>query len=224
MSLPPTTFKSLTYNKFSGIDLVFCVGLTGGIGSGKTTVSNAFHELGITIIDTDVIAREVVAKGTPCLHELEAHFGASILTANNELDRKKLREIIFSDAEEKRWVEALLHPVIQQQTQQELAASQSTYSILSSPLLLESPDAARVDRILVVDIPEAEQVKRTKHRDGVSEQQIENTMTAQLPRAQRLAKADDILDNSGSIENTRKQVKALDSRYRELARTHSYDR
>ncbi len=202
---------------------MFCIGLTGGIGSGKTTVSNAFHELGITIVDTDVIAREVVAKDTPCLNALEAHFGTHILTANNELDRKKLRDIIFSNAEEKRWVEALLHPVIRQQTQRELAASQSTYTILSSPLLLESPDAALVDRVLVIDIPEEEQVKRTLSRDDVSEKQVKNTMTSQLSRAQRLAKADDILDNSGSIENTHKQVKALDSHYRKLAKAHSYD-
>lgn len=198
---------------------MYCVGLAGGIGSGKTTASDIFHELGITIVDTDVIAREVVAKGSPSLAALAQHFGRQIFTENDELDRKKLREIIFSDASSKDWVEGLLHPVIREQTRHALAESQSPYTILSSPLLLESPDAALVDRVLVVDVSEDNQLRRTKTRDGVSHDQIQTTIAAQLPRAQRLAKADDILDNSGSLDQLRKQVQALDLRYRELAKS-----
>ena len=198
---------------------MYCVGLTGGIGSGKTTVSNLFQDLGITIVDTDVIARKVVAKGSPALTALAQHFSPTILTDSGELDRKKLRGIIFSDASEKAWVEDLLHPVIREQTRLTLTASKSPYTILSSPLLLESPDAALVDRVLVVDISEDDQILRTETRDGVGKDQIQNTIAAQMPRAQRLAKADDILDNSGSLDQLRKRVHALDLRYRELAKS-----
>lgn len=185
------------------------IGLTGGIGSGKSTVSRCFEQLGIAVVDTDVIAREVVAKDSLSLGAITAHFGADILTPEGELDRRKLREIIFSQPAEKLWLERLLHPVIREHTRAQLAQVTSAYAILSSPLLIESPDVALVHGIIVVDVPESEQTRRVMRRDGVSQSQIEKTLLSQIDRASRLKKADYIIDNSGSIANTEAQVATL---------------
>lgn len=192
---------------------MFIVGLTGGIGSGKTTVSNLFNELGVTIVDTDVIAREVVQVGSQCLYEIEQHFGSSILLDDGNLDRKKLRTIIFSAPEEKRWLESLLHPVIRKQTRQALESSSSAYTIFSSPLLLESPDTELVDRIAVVDITAEQQVLRTTIRDKTNTSQVKKIIATQLSREEKLAKADDIIDNSGEVEHTKQQVRNLHKQY-----------
>ncbi len=197
---------------------MLCVGLTGGIGSGKTTVSDAFHALGITIVDTDIIARDIVKPGSYCLGEIAKHFGNNILDKNEALDRKQLREIIFRDNSEKLWLESLMHPVIRQKTEQQVQHSTSPYTILSSPLLIESPDIKLVDRVLVVDVPESIQVSRTHLRDGVDETQIQRTIAAQLTRDKRLARADDIIDNSDTKSHTLNQVKQLHTKYLALAK------
>lgn len=200
---------------------MFCIGLTGGIASGKTTISNAFADLGIHIIDTDVIAREVVQPGSFCLTEIDQRFGSNILESNGSLARKKLREIIFNRPEEKDWLEQLMHPVIAQQTREQIASAPLPYCILSSPLLIESPDIEIVNRILVVDVPEALQISRTLERDKVSETQVKNTINAQLSRNDRLTRADDIINNSGSKEHALEQVMSLHRTYLELAKNYT---
>lgn len=200
---------------------MFIVGLTGGIGSGKTTVSNLFKELGITVVDTDVIAREVVKPGSQCLYKIEQHFGSTILLDNGNLDRKKLRHIIFSQPEEKHWLESLLHPVIRRQTRLALENSSSPYAILSSPLLLESPDIELTSRIAVVDITPEQQVLRTTIRDETNSAQVEKIIATQLSREEKLAKANDIIDNSGTFENTKQQVLNLHRQYLLMKDNHS---
>ncbi len=195
-----------------------CIGLTGGIGSGKTTVSDAFKALGITIVDTDVIARDIVKPGAHCLKEIEKRYGKTILDQDETLDRKRLRDIIFQDDSERRWLESLMHPVIRQQTEQQVQSATSPYVILSSPLLIESPDIHLVDRVLVVDAPEAIQVSRTLLRDGVDESQIQRTIAAQLSRQKRLDSADDIIDNSHEKSHTLEQVKRLHETYLTLSK------
>ncbi len=197
---------------------MFCVGLTGGIGSGKTTVSDAFNELGITIVDTDVIAREIVRPKSYCLDEIETRYGKKILDKDGALDRKKLRAIIFQDDSEKHWLESLMHPVIRQHTEQQIQSATSPYVILSSPLLIESPDVELVDRVLVVDVPESTQVSRTHLRDGVDKTQIQRTIEVQLTRQERLDRADDIIDNSLDKSHTLEQVKRLHKTYLALSK------
>ncbi len=196
---------------------MYCVGLTGGIASGKTTVSNIFSDLGVTIVDTDVIARLVVEPGSICLKKIVEHFGNKILDENNSLNRKALREIIFSNPLEKGWLEALMHPIIRQETRSQIESATGPYVILSSPLLIESPDLKLVDRVLVVDTTQESQMKRTLARDGVDEAQIKKTIATQIARDERLAHADDIIDNSGTIEETQKAVKQLHSTYIKLS-------
>ncbi|MFL0801737.1 MAG: dephospho-CoA kinase [Agarilytica sp.] len=197
---------------------MLCVGLTGGIGSGKTTISDAFKALGITIVDTDVIARDIVQPGSHCLAEIVKRYGDSMLDEEGALDRKQLRDIIFRDPSEKRWVESLMHPVIRQQTENQIQNATSPYVILSSPLLIESPDINLVDRILVIDVPEPTQISRTHLRDGVDKSQIERTIASQLARNERLDRADDIIDNSRSKSQSLEQVKYLHATYLALAK------
>ena len=149
------------------------IGLTGGIGSGKTAVSDSFEALGIDVVDADLASRVVVQKGKPCLLKIAQHFGEDILTKEAELDRAKLREIIFKSEEEKNWLESLLHPAIANQIQDELNASKSPYTILVSPLLLETNQKDFCSKVLVVDVPVETQVERTLKRDGVSKEQVQ---------------------------------------------------
>ena len=185
------------------------IGLTGGIGSGKTAVSDTFEELGIAVVDADLASRVVVEKGKPCLEEITKHFGSEILTENEELDRAKLREIIFQSEEEKYWLESLLHPAIARQIQDELSASTSPYTILVSPLLLETNQKDFCDKVLVVDVPVELQMERTLKRDGVSEQQVKSIIKAQISREKRLELADEIIVNDGSLEDLQLAVKNL---------------
>lgn len=192
---------------------MFVVGLTGGIGSGKTTISNIFSELGINIVDTDRLARDVVMPDTLCLTEIRKRFGDAILLSNGELDRRKLRDIIFSNSVEKAWLEKLLHPAIRKLTRQKLSETKSPYAILSSPLLLESPDRHIVDRILIVDIPTEQQLRRTAERDSANKENIQKIVDSQMSREKRLALADDIIDNSAGFEYSRKQALNLHQSY-----------
>ena len=185
------------------------IGLTGGIGSGKTAVSETFEKLGITVVDADLASRVVVEKGKPCLEEIAKHFGDDILNENDELNRAKLREIIFNSDSEKSWLESLLHPAIAEQIKDELNASKSPYTILVSPLLLETNQRDFCDKVLVVDVPIELQMERTTKRDGVSEDQVKSIIKSQINRDERLQLADEIIINEGSIEDLEMIVREL---------------
>ncbi|MCI5107968.1 MAG: dephospho-CoA kinase [Pseudomonadales bacterium] len=194
------------------------IGLTGGIGSGKTTVANCFAELGIELVDADLAAREVVKPGSPALADIAAHFGEEILLADGSLDRAALRTIVFADEEQRLWLEALLHPLINALLRQQLAACQSDYCLLVSPLLLETSQKELVDRIVVIDVSEETQLVRTMARDGSDEQTIRGIIAAQIDRQSRLQAADDIIDNEQPVSALKQQVQALHEHYLQLAR------
>ena len=185
------------------------IGLTGGIGSGKTAVSDSFEALGIDVVDADIASRVVVQKGKPCLLKIAQHFGEDILTKEAELDRAKLREIIFKSEEEKNWLESLLHPAIANQIQDELNASKSPYTILVSPLLLETNQKDFCSKILAVDVPVETQVERTLKRDGVSKEQVQAIINSQISRNDRLNLADEVIVNDGTLEDLEIAVKIL---------------
>ena len=194
------------------------VGLTGGIASGKTAASRCFEKLGVRVIDADVIAREVVEPGSRALEKIVEQFGREVLDDAGRLDRRKLRQLVFSDPERRRALEQLLHPEIRRRMQQMIAECHDDYVVLVIPLLLEVGQTSLVDRVLVVDAPESVQLARAVERDGSSEKMIKEIMAAQLPRKQRLARADDIIENSGSIQALCERVGKLDQFYRTIAR------
>lgn len=192
---------------------MFIVGLTGGIGSGKSTVSDLFSKLGICIVDADEAARVVVEPGKPALDDIGSHFGMEVIQPDGQLDRGKLRAKVFDDEAERKWLEALLHPLIRDQIEAELAAAESAYVILASPLLLETNQHTLVDRILVVDLPEEMQLKRALARDASNEQQIRSIMAAQIDRQSRIAGADDLISNEGDIKSLEPKVLSLHQQY-----------
>jgi dephospho-CoA kinase len=193
---------------------MYVVAITGGIGSGKTTVANQFAALGIEVVDADLIAREVVAPGTPALAAITSHFGPEILTEQGLLDRRVLRERIFSDQAAKSWLNALLHPIIRSEMLRQCAAVSSPYCLLVVPLLVENRLTELADRVLVIDVDEATQIERTCHRDGVSREQAQAILASQASRSERLAMADDVLDNqSGTTETIRERILALHETY-----------
>jgi len=189
------------------------VGLTGGIGSGKTAVSDLFQDLGITIVDADLASRVVVEKGREELNKISEHFGKDILNSNGELDRAKLREVIFKSEEEKLWLESLLHPAIASQIQKELDSSKSPYTILVSPLLLETDQKNFCSTVLVVDVPVEIQIERTSKRDNVSEEQIKSIIASQIDRDSRLEQADEVILNDGSIQHLESKVQELHKKF-----------
>ncbi len=196
----------------------FVIGLTGGIGSGKSTVTAQFQQLGITVVDADEVARQVVQPGTACLAAIAAHFGSSILLNTGELNRAALRARIFAKPEDKHWLEQLLHPAIRSELLAQVAASKSPYTMLAAPLLFENGLARLVHRVLLVDVTEQTQLARTCARDNNSEQQVKAIMAAQWSRAQRLALTDDIIDNNGAPEALIAQINRLHQFYLELSR------
>jgi len=196
------------------------VGITGGIGSGKSAVTERFERLGITVVDADLAARVVVEPGRPALDAIAEHFGADILQDDGSLDRATLRAKVFSNPEERKWLETLTHPLIAQELLDQIAASTSPYTILSSPLLLETTQGELADCIVVVDVPEAVQLARTMSRDDNDEAQVRRIMDAQMQRADRLARADYTVDNSGEIDALDAQVEALHARFLERVNGH----
>jgi dephospho-CoA kinase len=196
---------------------MFRIGLTGGIASGKSAVADVFTELGAAVVDTDAVARDVVAPGESGLEAVAAEFGSDVLLPNGELDRRALRSIVFSDPQRREVLESILHPLIRARTLQVIASLEAPYVIVVVPLLLETGFAELVERILVVDCPEAQQLERLRQRDDVGESEARAMLAAQTDRQTRLARADDVIDNSGSIEATRAQVKALHERYLAMA-------
>jgi dephospho-CoA kinase len=196
------------------------VGITGGIGSGKTTVSNMFAARGITIVDADICARTVVEKGSFALAKIAEHFGAGILLADGSLDRARLRSIVFQNDEERLWLERLLHPLIHSNIRSQLAAAHSPYAVLVSPLLIETEQKKICHRILVVDASEEEQIKRTITRDNNSREQVEAIMKNQANRQQRKDAADDIIENSAGMqpEQLNANIEQLHQHYLNLSR------
>jgi dephospho-CoA kinase len=195
----------------------FIVGLTGGIASGKTTVANLFSEYGIDLVDADVIAREVVSIGSDGLKAITEHFGKTILLTNGSLDRAALRTQVFDNPEQRLWLNNLLHPMIRQKMLDQVKVSASAYVIMIVPLLFENHLDSLVDTTLVVDIAPELQISRTMQRDGVSKQQVELILASQMTREQRLAKADNIIDNQGEYQMLRSQVSHLHQQYLQQA-------
>jgi dephospho-CoA kinase len=193
------------------------IGLTGGIASGKTTVANLFAELGATVIDTDVIARQVVEPGEPALAEIRAAFGPWAIDKDGRLDRAAMRERIFAEPASRRRLEAIVHPRIGEEVRRQSEAAGGEYQIIVVPLLVESQLRAIMDRILVVDCDENTQLERLMHRDAETESQARRMLAAQASRDERLAIADDVIDNSGPLEATRARVVELHEIYRSLA-------
>jgi dephospho-CoA kinase len=191
----------------------FRVGLTGGIASGKSTVANLFAALGVPIVDTDVLAREVVAPGTALLDEITAHFGPEILGGAGVLDRRALRARIFADPAERRWLEERTHPAIRALTDARSDAAGGAYSMVAIPLLVETGGGDRFDRVLVVDCDPALQIARLQARDGTTRAEAERMLAAQSTRAARLAVANDVIHNDGDIGHLRDQVEKLHRGY-----------
>jgi dephospho-CoA kinase len=195
----------------------FRVGLTGGIASGKSTAARFFGALGVPILDSDQVARDVVEPGQPPLERLVERFGRKILTADGHLDRPALRDIVFSDPKARADLEALTHPAIGAAMEARSAAAGGPYQILVIPLLVEKNLAAHLDRVLVVDCDEELQMRRLRDRDGSTPEQVQAILRAQAPRAARLKAADDVIHNDTDMSAVRDQVAALHARYLELA-------
>lgn len=193
------------------------VGLTGGIASGKSTAAKFFGALGVPILDSDQVARDVVEPGQPPLERLVERFGPKILTADGHLDRPALREIVFSDPKARADLEALTHPAIGAAMEARSAAAGGPYQILVIPLLVEKNLAAHVDRVLVVDCGEELQIRRLRDRDGSTPEQVQAILKAQAPRTARLKAADDVIHNDSDMSAVREQVATLHARYLELA-------
>ncbi|ERB62819.1 dephospho-CoA kinase [Vibrio coralliilyticus OCN008] len=197
----------------------FVVGLTGGIASGKTTVANLFQsQFGIEIVDADVVAREVVEPGSEGLKAIEERWGSDILLHDGTLNRAKLREVIFANAEEKAWVNGLLHPMIREKMQADIAKVTSPYGLLVIPLMVENNLQSLADRVLVVDVDKQTQMQRTVERDGVPLEQVESILAAQASRTQRLAIADDVIKNNATNQELLPQITELHQKYLEICR------
>ena len=185
------------------------VGITGGIGSGKTALTDWLAQQGITVEDADLAARVVVAPGQPALAEIAAAFGNSYLLPDGQLDRAALRELVFADADKRRTLETITHPRIREELVRQLSAANSPYAVLSSPLLLESGQSDLVDVSVVVDVPEDMQIARTMERDGNDQALVEGIMAAQLGRETRKSRADIVIDNSGTLADLHEKAAIL---------------
>ena len=185
------------------------IGITGGIGSGKTALTDYLAKKGITIVDADLAARVIVEPGRPALNAIFEHFGPELAQVDGSLDRAALRSIVFANPEARLWLEQLTHPLIGQEIQDQLARATGPYRVLSSPLLLEGSQAALVDYVVVVDVPETLQVERASARDNNDPEQIKRIMAAQLARSDRVAKADYVIDNSSGLDELYAQAEAL---------------
>jgi dephospho-CoA kinase len=189
------------------------VGLTGGIGSGKSAAADEFGKLGATVVDTDAISHQLTGAGGAALPEIEQVFGRGAVGADGALDRKRMRERVFADPAQRRALEGILHPLIREESRRRIAAAAGPYVVHVVPLLVESGEyGRRVDRVLVIDVPEELQVARVRRR-GLADEQIRRIIASQASRAERLAAADDVIDNAGSLEALQAQVRALHEKY-----------
>lgn len=189
------------------------IGLTGGIGSGKTTVANLFAEFNVPIIDSDVIANELTSPGAPLLQEIALHFGPKILDKNRELIRDELKRLVFKNIHERKWLEELMHPLICNEIMRRVASIRAPYCIIIIPLLIEAQVDKLINRILVVDAPEESQIQRTMSRDNCTEGLVKKIMMTQVSRQRRLDVADDIIVNDGNQESLKRQVQHLHEKY-----------
>ncbi|MBM6550262.1 dephospho-CoA kinase [Marinomonas ostreistagni] len=192
------------------------VGLTGGIGSGKTTIAKLFQQQGIPFVDADDVAREVVAPGEPCLAQIVAHFGPDIVNHQGALDRAQLRRLIFDDPEQKAWLEALLHPIIRQRIVQHLQAAKGPYVLLVHPLLFEKQQQSLCDYTIAVSVPRSTQIERVIERDQNSAAQVERILATQLTDQERIVKADFILKNTSNHKDLSGKVLSLHEKLLEL--------
>ena len=197
---------------------MFTVGVTGGIGSGKSSAADRFRQLGVPVIDADVVARQIVEPGMPALQEIINTFGESVANDRGELDRAALRKIIFSDSSRKSQLEAILHPRIYDEILRLLSELSTPYAIVVIPLLAESKREYRLDRILVIDVPSDVQISRVTTRDGQSTEEVERIISSQASRYSRLAIADDVIENIGSKDDLYERVDAMHLTYLEYAR------
>ncbi len=196
----------------------YVVGLTGGIGSGKSEVANAFAGMGVEIVDADAIAHRLSAPSEQGYAVIVGSFGRAVLTPSGEIDRVRLRRLVFADASARARLEALLHPLIRAEAQRQIGGWRGPYGVVVVPLLIERGGLAEIiDRVLVVDCPEEEQVRRVVARSAMSPAEVRAIMATQVDRSRRLAAADDILDNSGARHDIDAMVRDLDLRYRRLA-------
>jgi dephospho-CoA kinase len=197
---------------------VFSVGLTGGIASGKTTVSNLFEALGVPVVDTDVISRKLLEPGEPAFRQAVAHFGKDILLPDGAIDRARLRKIVFSDASQKSWLETMLHPLIYQRSHDAMVEHcGADYVLLVVPLLFESSFQSLVDRILVVDCPAEQQTRRLMKRDGIDASLAKKMLAQQLSNSERVARAHDLIENRDDSADLASQVAALHQSYLQLS-------
>ena len=200
--------------------MAYCVGLTGGIGSGKSEVSSLFGKLGAAVVDTDEISHALTAPAGAAIAAIRERFGSGIVAADGGLDRARMRNLVFSDAAARQKLESILHPLIRERTRAAVAGARARYVIVVVPLLFET--GAFLDlvaRVLVVDCEEEEQIRRVVARSGIAAAEIRRIMAAQLPRAARIQRADDVLDNSGGLETLRDPVTRLHDKYLALARS-----
>ncbi|MEQ5072556.1 dephospho-CoA kinase [Providencia alcalifaciens] len=195
----------------------YIVALTGGIGSGKTTVANEFAKLGVPLVDADVIARQVVEPNTPAIMSIAQHFGQNVINHNGSLNRGYLRTVVFSKPEEKMWLNALLHPLIQQETQKQLQQANYPYVLWVVPLLVENKITHLADRVLVVDVTREEQIERTIQRDNADREHVIHILDAQASREERLSYADDIITNHTNDADIPNKVVELHKQYLALA-------
>ena len=195
------------------------VGLTGGIGSGKSAAADRFVTLGITIVDADLASRAVVEPGQPALAQIVEHFGSQILQHHGSLDRTALRHLVFADYKQRQWLQSLLHPLISAYTKTQIEVATSAYVLLVNPLLIESRQHLWCDRVLVIDVPEALQVSRTMDRDDNTREQVDNIMRAQASRAQRLEAADDVISNDQDLAHLHSQVDQQHIKYLAVCQT-----
>lgn len=193
----------------SPVSKPWILGLTGGIGSGKSAAAQCFVDLGVHLVDADDAARWVVEPGRPALAQIAAHFGAGVLQADGTLNRSALRELIFKEPQQRVWLEGLLHPLIREEIRQYLARAESAYAILVSPLLLETSQHQMVQRVLVIDVPESVQIERTVMRDKTNEEQVRAILKAQASREERLSRADDVIVNDRDPAWLKSEVERL---------------
>jgi len=194
------------------------IGVTGGIGSGKTAATDRFQEHGITVVDADLASRVIVEPGRPALKAIADHFGPHLIAADGSLDRRALREIVFADPAQRKWLEQLTHPLIGQEIVSQIQASSSPYTILASPLLLESSQHQMASRVLVIDVPVELQIARTVTRDETTETGVKAIIAAQMSREERLSKADDVICNDQDLNHLHNEVDTLHQTYLQLAR------
>ena len=196
----------------------YVVGLTGGIGSGKSAAADEFARLGAAVVDTDLISHRLTGPGGAALPAIQRLFGEGFVLPSGAMDRKRMRERVFADAAARKSLESVLHPLIREESERQIAAAAGTYVVHVVPLLVESGDfRRRVDRVLVVDCPEATQIARLRARSGLSGDEALAIVQSQASRAERLAAADDVIDNDGTLEDLRRQVAALHAKYAAMA-------